>query len=338
MIVLRTRFQNSGPVAVDAEAFFREIWKQFDSRGLLGIHEGTVLSEEAVEKGFETEPWIVDSGLAPESRDWIAESRFAESVLYFDAFQSAQSAAGWIRSRYPNVEVFDPVEEADQDWNEEWKKSFQGAEIPPYWSVIPPWKAQDGLDRPSDKPGLRLIVNPGAGFGTGTHETTRLCLESIARFALESSPGVSSLEEGLLGGWSVADFGSGSGILSVALARLGATVLGIEIDAFANENARENARLNDVSPRVKFVEAWTAETGYDLIVANILRPILIDHCDRIVSKLKPSASLILSGLIAPDVPVVAARYERAFQGRALGFERTEGALNEWRSLTWRLKP
>jgi ribosomal protein L11 methyltransferase len=165
-------------------------------------------------------------------------------------------------------------------------------------------------------PGERVLrINPGAGFGTGTHETTQLCLEAIAKAPRAAR---------------ALDFGSGSGILSIALALLGSEVDSVEIDPLAIDNARENAGLNGVAGKIRLEERLDPAPGsYGVVVANILKPVLLEFADPLVSRLAPSGALILSGLIERDVDEVAKRF-----GALLGRQPSVGERGEWRSLAW----
>ncbi|MDR3608917.1 MAG: 50S ribosomal protein L11 methyltransferase [Oligoflexia bacterium] len=294
------------------------LWAQFQDSGLLGIHEGTMLSEDAAEQGLETESWTVDAGEAPRERDWIEGQDRTESELFFDTEASAQAAAKEL-ARLTDVEIGEIAEQPQEDWDAKWKASFLGAEngfqVPPFWHILPPWVTREFAGE------VVLKINPGAGFGTGTHETTQLCLESIGEISRKRSLALRP----------VLDFGSGSGILSIAAALLGARVDGVEIDPLAIDNAVENAAMNGVSDRVSFSKTLSsARSSYDLVIANILRPVLIEFSDDLVARMAPGASLVLSGLIERDVPEVRERFS-ALLG---GLKPLERELGEWRALVW----
>jgi ribosomal protein L11 methyltransferase len=128
------------------------------------------------------------------------------------------------------------------------------------------------------------------------------------------------------------DFGSGSGIVAIGAARLGAGVDAVEIDAFAEAHAVRNARANGVSDRIRHTRTLEETRGpFDLIVANILRSVLLEHADVLVSRLARRATLVLSGLVSTDVPAVSVRY-----ASLLGDERPEVyERGDWRALLWR---
>ncbi len=298
------------------EEFFAWVWEEFGQKGLVGVHEGTVLSDHAAQIGLETESWTVDSGEAPRERDWIGGQSVETAELYFESLDAAQSARRALESA-TGQKVLTPREQKAQDWDAEWKASFQGAEIPPYWRILPPWVYAE--------PGTQgvLRINPGAGFGTGTHETTQLCLGALAEI---------SGKLGGLDGKLALDFGSGSGILSIGLARLGAQVNAVEIDPLANENAAENTKLNELESRVR-VHLSLGEIEYDgkysVVVANILRPVLLEFAEALTQRLETSGVLVLSGLIESDVSSVSERYRQL-----LGRSPIVRELGEWRALVW----
>jgi ribosomal protein L11 methyltransferase len=207
--------------------------------------------------------------------------------------------------------------------------------------VIPPWKAEEDALRASGRaeggPGRRLVINPGAGFGTGTHETTRLCLMCVGLACTEwaQTPGGVSARR-------VLDFGSGSGILAVAAASRGATAHGVEIDPLANDNATENASLNDVSERVHFwlaLEPGIHDGPYDLVLANILRPVLIEFCSELTARVRREGGVLaLSGLVEPDVAPVTTVYRQSFASRGIRFAEEVMMDGEWRCIRYRTLP
>lgn len=297
-------------VSLDRETFYQWLWQEFGEDGLLGVHEGTLLSEEAAEQGLETESWTVDAGEAPRERDWVGKQAEVTTELFFASAEQAKSAVE-ILSEISGITVGDVEEQEPRDWDAEWKASFlnagAGVEIPPFWRVVPPWvDAQPGW----------IKINPGAGFGTGTHEATQLCLQSIGQVALDRSHSEQSqFISSALRGSDALDFGSGSGILAIGLAKLGAKVKAVEIDPLAIDNAIENASLNLVQDSISFSQEVPAEpVAYDVVVANILRPVLIQCADVLTSKLAAGGTLILSGLIHQDVQPILETYRPLLPG------------------------
>ncbi len=305
----------------DREDFYAFLWETFGSEtGLVGIHEGTLLSEEAFDAGLETESWMVDSGEAPRERDWMQSQVSESAVIYFGTREEAVKTRSVILAATDLV--CGPVEEQKaEDWDAAWKASFQGVVVPPNWEILPPWR-----ENPTNHDSVVIRINPGAGFGTGTHETTQLCLQAVA-FAFRGCDAASSAV-------NVLDFGSGSGILSIAAALLGARVDGVEIDPLAIDNANENARLNTMVGSVRFekilAEFGTPDRKYPIVIANILRPVLLEFAEMLTSKLERPGKVVLSGLISTDLPDVIAKYSELLGGvRPEIFER-----GEWRALVF----
>jgi ribosomal protein L11 methyltransferase len=302
----------------------------FDSDGevsFFGLTEGVLLAEEAHERGYETESWVLDAGEAPHERDWIGREKKLNLIAYFKTEESANFAKSWLLSEYafsvePRVSA-----EAEQDWNATWKAAFTGIEVHPGLRILPPWHEEwlklSEKSNPAaifKKTGI-IAINPGAGFGTGTHETTQLCLQILSQVA----------EKEGLEGKTVLDFGSGSGILGIAAALHGAKVYCVEIDPLANENAIENARINGNENRISISREIPDEIRggkVDVLIANILRPILLQFADPIKDCLKPRSDLVLSGLIEKDLSEVIDTYQKG--GTPFRIERLE--KNEWRAL------
>jgi ribosomal protein L11 methyltransferase len=188
-----------------------------------------------------------------------------------------------------------------------------GVVIAPRWRIASTPGADEGDE-------VRLVIDPGPGFGDGTHETTQLCLQAIATLAPRSRP------------WRMLDFGSGSGILAIGAAKLGAVVDAVEIDALASAHGELNARANCVDDRIRHARTIEGTHGpFDFVVANILRAVLLGFADALVSRLTPGATLVLSGLVSTDVPQVIVRY-----GSLLGDERPEVyERGDWRAIVWR---
>ncbi len=305
---------------VGRDAYLLSLWRKFGKRGLLGIHEGTLLSEEAASEGIAVESWAVDAGEAPRERDWVGDRELVRCDLYFESERGAREAAEEIRAGFlEGAWVVDVASEPDRDWNAEWKASFTGVEVPPDWIVLPPW-VEMGID--PGRPGRRVLrLNPGAGFGTGTHETTQLCLEALAG-VLDRVPDA-----------TVLDFGSGSGILAIGAALRGASAVdAVEIDELALHNGRENARLNGVEARIRFARDLGDRGPYAVVVANILKPVLLAFAAELVERLEPRGTLILSGLMEGDVPAVRESYETLLAGRPAS---QDFVLGEWRAIVFR---
>ena len=164
-------------------------------------------------------------------------------------------------------------------------------------TVAPPW------DAAPPGGGLLVVIEPSTGFGTGHHQTTRLCLELLQR----AGPA----------GRRVLDLGTGSGVLALAAWRLGAaSVEAIDYDEDAVVNARENLRLNAVDSQVVVRLAdlrTTAIEPADVVTANLTGALLVSEADRIHQLVKPGGQLILGGFVAAESSDVMAAYVPPFQ-------------------------
>lgn len=168
-----------------------------------------------------------------------------------------------------------------QDWGEKWRENFKPIQVTPDIVIKPPWES---IDTDSS---IVIDIMPRMAFGTGSHETTQLCL--------------GLLESVLKPGQSVLDLGSGSGILAIAAARLGAgRVVAVEIDPDAIDNIYENAELNEVADqldiRLGSLDVLAPER-FDLILANIQRKVIEELLPRMLDFVKPESRLILSGIL-----------------------------------------
>jgi len=177
------------------------------------------------------------------------------------------------------------TEITDYGWAENWKEHFKPRKLGDRLVVKPSWEPYAAA------PGeVVLTIDPGQAFGTGTHETTRMCLQLLEE-VYDAPPGPRR----------VLDIGTGTGILGIAAVRLGADyALGIDTDPKAAETAEENAKTNGVAERFAstFMPLSSIEGSYELVVANILAEILIDLKKEIVSRCAPGGFLILSGILA----------------------------------------
>ncbi len=209
------------------------------------------------------------------------------------------------------------AEITDFGWAEKWKENFKPSRIGKRITVKPSWEPYS----PSPEE-VVVTIDPGQAFGTGTHETTQMCLQ----FLEEAFDGTPTPRR-------VLDVGTGTGILGIAAALLGAPLtLGIDVDPLGVEVAGENARVNGVEDR--FHAATTplscVEGRYDLILANVLAEILSDLKQEIADRLEPGGKLILSGIISEKGDWVAKEYEAA--GFRLAGRKEDG---QWTALLLR---
>ncbi len=214
----------------------------------------------------------------------------------------------------------------DKDWVAENQRSFQPFKVGPFW--VHPSHNSDGIPAGA----LPLRIDAGLAFGTGTHATTRGCLELLA--TLDPKETVNAV-----------DVGCGSGILTIAMAKLWRRpVLGGDNDPQAVPVAIENAELNSVAQYCRFVVSvglshptLAKAAPYDLVVANILAGPLLDLTDTFRYAVRPGRRALLSGLLLEQAEMIVSAYERCgFKvERHIDLE-TGGAM--WRTLLMRKDP
>ncbi len=207
----------------------------------------------------------------------------------------------------------------EADWANAWKAHFPVLRIGRRIVIRPTWRRH--RRRPDD---VVLALDPGMAFGTGLHPTTRLCLaalESIGDRGLLARGGVDG------GRARVLDVGSGSGILSIAAARLGAgRVLAVDVDPIAVEASTANARRNRLARVIRAREGSspTGEGPFDVVLANLIASLLITLADGLVEDLRPGGTLVASGIfLSREAGVV-----EAFGARGLGL------VNRWAEGDW----
>ena len=177
----------------------------------------------------------------------------------------------------------------DPDWEEQWKKYFKPLRVGLSIVIKPSWERYNpaGGD-------IVIEIDPGMAFGTGQHASTRLCIEAIEE---------AMRKDHTMPSWNILDVGTGTGILGIVSAKLGAAkVLCLDIDEKAVEIACENVRVNDVAHIVDVQnrQVHTLADSYDLIVANLTEKLLVKLKDTLVSLLQTQGYLIISGIITEN--------------------------------------
>ena len=223
---------------------------------------------------------LIDEDLLQKNRD--------ESIIhiYLEEGMNPAEAVSFISERLDCEKIAYKIETegcSEEDWADKWKAFFKPTPVGERLFVRPVW-----IDEYDAEGRAVLNIEPGAAFGTGTHDTTRLCLET--------------LDKVIKSGDEVLDIGCGSGILAIASMLLGAKEgFGVDIDELAVKTAKENGRMNGFDePQLKFVCGDLADKvtkKYDVVVANIVADIIILFSSQVRAFMKPGAKFIASGII-----------------------------------------
>ena len=196
-----------------------------------------------------------------------------------------------------------------QNWNAQWEESIQPVRVSPRIVIAPSWRHL------APEPGvLVLTIDPKMSFGTGHHETTRLILLMM--------------EQRITKECTMLDVGTGTGLLAIASVKLGAKqAVGVDIDEWSWENARENAQINGVEELIEFHKGELADIPdgrFDIVAANIQRSVIEPLLPALCSRTSPDGWLFLSGILISEAAIMRRALENA--GLHLVEERTE---NEW---------
>lgn len=202
-----------------------------------------------------------------------------------------------------------------KNWNEEWEKSREVVHVTDKIVIKPTFKEYE-----AKKNEIVLTLDPKMSFGTGDHQTTKICLMFIEKY--------------LKSGMKVLDAGSGTAILGIAAAKLGSeSVIAFDIDEWCYNNGIENTQLNDVSDKVDIRKCELKdieENDFDLVIANIQKNILLELAEGIKSRLKQNGLLILSGLLEMDREAIIEKYSE------FGFKEIDYLkLDDWIGIAFR---
>ncbi|ABX16465.1 50S ribosomal protein L11 methyltransferase [Burkholderia multivorans] len=258
------------------------------SDALLELGALSVSVEDADADTPDEQPLFGEPGLVPERTAWQHSRVIA--LLSPDHEPAVLLAAAANEIGLDATPKFDVREVEEQDWVRLTQSQFEPIPIGERIWVVPSWH-----DAP-DPDALVLELDPGLAFGTGSHPTTRLCMEW--------------LEQSVQPGQSVLDYGCGSGILAILAKKCGANpVVGIDIDPQAVESARQNSERNRAEVTYGLPDACPAGE-FDIVVANILSNPLKLMASMLASKVKPGGRIALSGVLARQADEVAAVYAR----------------------------
>jgi ribosomal protein L11 methyltransferase len=244
------------------------------SVGIEDAHAGTAAEQ----------PIFGEPGMAQETwHDSLISALFDPDADVEDILRQASQAADLASVPQHRIEAL-----AEQDWVRLTQSQFDPIQISKRLWIVPSWHAAP------DPEAIVLVLDPGLAFGTGSHPTTRLCLQWLDRALPQNA--------------SVLDYGCGSGILAIAAKKLGAgTVAGVDIDAQAVQAARDNAARNQVDARFYLPDALP-EAQYAVVIANILSNPLKVLAPLLAARVQPHGQIVLSGILAEQAEEMRALY------------------------------
>jgi ribosomal protein L11 methyltransferase len=264
-----------------------------------------VIDDVLLELGLEN--WsLVEDAVA--GRAWV--------VGIFPDSETARERWTTLRTMLPSAPLSEPTPRslADSEWRDSYKGHFHAWRFGRlHW--VPVWEREDFSLPAGD---AVLWLDPGMAFGTGNHESTRLCIERLVPLA---RPGA-----------CVIDAGCGSGILALSAALLGCRdITGFDVDPEAVRASRENAALNGLSDRVDFLIgdlSCLAGRRADVVLANLQADVLMRQARELTNAAAPGGTLVLSGILASECDAVRA----AFAETAPGWSCDSRVLGEWADL------
>lgn len=222
---------------------------------------------------------LIDSELLKKDRS------IAKIHIYLDETENPAETIAYISEMYKANGIDFSMDTSMclyEDWAENWKKYFKPINIGERLVIRPAWEPETVQNGRTE-----LILEPGMAFGTGTHETTRLCLELLSKYTTEQS--------------EILDVGTGSGILAVAGVLLGAKrALGVDIDELSVKTAKENAKLNGVADKTEFIAGNLTDKvsgRFNLVTANIVADVIMMLNEDILKFLSKDGIYIMSGII-----------------------------------------
>jgi ribosomal protein L11 methyltransferase len=289
-----------------------DVFARFAPNGVMT--EQGVKYNDAEDAGTPTGPITVRAYL--EVNDQLEETRqqLEESLFYLGMIRPLPAAT------YKQI--------ADQNWMEAWKQYYKPILIGQRLLILPAWMESPEPSR------VAIKIDPGMAFGTGTHPTTQLCLELMEKTFDERG----KIKDSFAFPLSCIDVGCGSGILSIAAIKLGATkVLGVDIDEESIVNSRENAETNGIGDELILAVGSVQEildgkfgfTSAPLVAANILAPVIIRLFDAgLADLIEDNGTIVLSGILfEQEQSVIEA-------GQAKGLRMNERRqMGDWVALT-----
>ncbi len=278
------------------------------------LHRG-VLIEDLPESFAQSEPMSLLKAYM--TKDEAEKGLFEEIEFYLSDLSSMESD-------YPDIKL-NTKAVIEEDWTEGWKRYFKPIKVGRRLVIKPSW--EEYVPKASE---IVIEIDPGQAFGTGTHPTTIMMLEALEQI-LEKM-----VSQNLPKGVDVLDVGTGTGILGIAAAKLGAaSVIGIDVDPVAVEVARKNIYGNHVHKQmsVSTTPLWQIEGGFHLVLANLDKNTLELLAEDLVSKMADEAVLLISGILeGQEKGVIAIFDELGLKNNMLNSQSENG--NNWLCLAF----
>jgi ribosomal protein L11 methyltransferase len=216
---------------------------------------------------------------------------------FFTSAESRDAAARALGTSFGGHLFVASLDVEDEDWAARSQAQLRAVTIGRV-VVAPPWDAES-VSPAGETRSVLVVIQPSMGFGTGHHATTRLMLKALQELPLESKTAL--------------DIGCGSGVLAIAAVKLGAqSAVGIDIDADALENARENSGLNETGDRVRFEEGDFRERSLhaNIVMANLTGGLLERSAEALAARVVPGGVLIVSGFMDSEKAAVVSTLEQ----------------------------
>ncbi len=267
---------------MSAKKWYRGRWKVSANVASLVIEAVHIISKRGIEIKKEEERECEFSSYHP-AASWAKEKVALETQVAL------------ILSLFPGAKVECQWEEfLEENWQENWRKYFRPIRISPKLIVLPAWEKYE-----PKKGEIALFIEPATAFGTGTHETTRLCLKAMERFFPLEHP------------QSLLDVGTGTGILAIYGAKLGIKkIVAVDTDPLAIEAAQKNCQLNKVK-NIKLIEGSVTKNigSFDWVVANLETRIILPIAEILTSC--ACKTLILSGILTKEIEEIKSKIKRS---------------------------
>jgi ribosomal protein L11 methyltransferase len=270
--------------------------KRFDIKIADDFEEALLDFADSLGLSAFSSPCIVDTGEGEEDFAFTGETvvSLLVSTIEQDAARIEAELQRWLNEVVPKPPEVTGSEYADdQDWMAGFRQYFQPIRVQPGLVIRPPWA--EPLPDEVEPHAVAILIDPGMAFGTGTHETTRLCLSLMIDLPLI--------------GQTFLDVGAGSGILSFfAMKRGAAAGTALELEGAAVENMRKNAALNGIGPALTMICAdlrrFVPGQPVSLLLANITTPVLAEHLPRLTGWVAPGGCGVFSGVNTTNAPKI----------------------------------